>query len=285
MTTEVAADKPKRPQSNRRRRPQGGKRPRKTENATPKAEDGAQNTTEKPAAPKKERSPVVPPPAELFGTRVAGFVNTVIKKGKLNFGFLSIGTDEATVNETTPRIYFNPSCIGEEGKVILRRGYAVEFNVEKDEKDRPVAKDIKLTAEGAKTRMEREAALAKAREERDAAPQKKRTERAKPQKEEKAPAAEAPAGEESRKQKRPRKRPEGRKITLKVKSEGSEEKSIEINVNQNIGRIKVMAAKELGVSTDASVYANGEFLTKVILRKLNDNDTIELGPKKESTTA
>lgn len=274
-TTE--ADKPKRPQSNRRRRPQGGKRTEKSESTSPKSENGEQSV-EKPAAPKKERSAVVPPSAEMFGQRVKGFVNTVIKKGKLNFGFLSIGSDESAVNDTTPRIYFNPSCVAEEGKVILRRGYAVEFNVEKDEKDRPTAKDIKLTEEGAKTREEREATISQKRAE--------RAERPAAPKKEKAPATEAPVDTEARKEKRQRKRPEGRTITLKVKSEGSsEEKTVEINVNQNIGRLKVLASKELGVSAEASVYSNGEFLTKAILRKLNDNDTIVLGPKKESTTA
>lgn len=268
-------DKPKRPQSNRRRRPQGGKRATKSESTSPKTENG-DATTDKPVAPKKERSPVVPPTAEMFGQRVQGYVNTVIRKGKLNFGFLSIGSDESAVNETTPRIYFNPSCVGEEGKVVLRRGYAVEFNVEKDEKDRPVAKDIKLTAEGVKAREEREAIIAQKRSERQ--------ERQKIPKEEKAVATEAPVAAEARKQKRQRKRPEGRKVTLKAKAEGSsEEKTVQINVNQNIGRLMVLAAKELGVSADASVYANGEFLTKAILRKLNDNDVIVLGPKKEPT--
>ena len=267
-------EKPKR-QSNRRRRPQGGKR-NKSEN-TPSKDATATVVPEKIVAPKRERSPLVPPPSESFGQRVIGVVNTVIRKGKLNFGFLTIGSAEATVDESTPRIYFNPSCVAEEGKVILRRGYTVEFTVEKDEQSRAIAKDIKLTPEGAKTRDEREAAIAE-----------RRAERQQVQKEEKVSTEiKTEENKEGRgKPKRVRQRKEGRKITLNAKAEGcSEEKTVEINVNQNIGKLKVMASKELGITAETSVYFNGEFLTKAILRKLNDNDTIVLGPKRESATA
>lgn len=265
--------------STRRRRPQGAaKKPRAPKAAkeqTLKTENAETPAVEKP---KRERAPIVPVPADLIGKTIIGTVDTVIRRGKFNFGFITPGT-EAKVDEKTPRIYFNPSLVGEES-LVLRRGYTVEFTVELDEEKRSVAKNIKLTAEGAKAKEEREAEIAQKRAERQ---QQKEKEGGEQEGEKKDDA--------NRRQRRPRKRVEGRKVTLKVKVEGNaEEKTVEIGVNQSIGKLKSLAVTATGASTDCSVYhvsaenPTGEFLTKAILNKLNDNDTILLGAKRETAT-
>lgn len=274
----VEGEKKSRPRggSDRRRRPQGGRKPRaprqKKEETTPKVE--ATEAAPSAEKPKRERAPLVPVPDNLVGKTSVGMVETVIRRGKYNFGFITLGTDAAT--ESTPRVYFNPSHLGENG-LILRRGYTVEFTVELDEEKRSVAKDIKLTAEGAKAKEEREAEIAKKRAERQQ------------EKEAEGEKTEEKKEKSARRQRRPRKRVEGRNVTLKVKVDGSsEEKTVEIGVNQSIGKLKSLAVAATGSSNECSVYyvsaenPKGEFLTKAILSKLNDNDTILLGPKKET---
>lgn len=269
--------------SDRRRRPQGTRKPRAPrpakEETAPKVVETTEVTAEKP---KRERAPIVPVPSDMIGKTITGTVYTVIRRGRFNFGFITPGTD-GTVDEKTPQIYFNPSCLGDAG-LVLRKGYTVECTVELDEEKRSVAKNIKLTAEGVKAKEEREAEIAKKRAERQ-----QQAPAAQPEKKEEAAEEKKDA---PRRQKRIRKRPEGRTVTLKVKVEGgNDEKSIEANVSQSIGKLKSIAVTATGAATDCSVYyvsaenPKGEFLTKAIFSKLNDNDTILLGPKRDTTTA
>lgn len=226
---------------------------------------------------KRERPEMVPVPAELVGKEAEGTVVSVIRKGKYNFGFISLSTGDDYDDNKHPRIYFNPSYLAD-SSLYLRRGYVVKFNVSNDEEGRSVAKDIDLTEAGTKIKTEREAIIAQ-----------KRSERLQQQPKETKEVKEVNEATVTRRRREPRKPREYKKITLKAQKAGSDtEKIIEFALNQSIGKLKSIATKELEAPIEYSVFhvtsenPEGVFLTKSILNKLTDNDIIRLAPKPEA---
>lgn len=263
MSAEVTENKPRR--QYRKRRPQNKRAQPATKDAegAPKVADAAEANVVK-----RERPDMVPVPQELVGKAAEGTVVSVIRKGKYNFGFISLSTGDDFDDNKYPRIYFNPSYLAD-SSLYLRRGYVVKFNVSNDEEGRSVAKDIDLTEAGKKIKTEREAIIAQ-----------KRSERQQQQPKEAAV---------TRRRREPRRQREYKKITLKVLKAGSDiEKSIEFALNQSIGKLKSIATKELEAPIEYSVFhvtsenPEGVFLTKSILNKLTDNDIIRLAPKPEA---
>jgi len=247
----------------RRRRTGGGNRRR------PAPKDG-EAATERAARPKVERPPAVPFPSELIGKVSHGIVSTVVIRGRLKYGFISLGDEE---KEDAPRVYFNFENQADPS-VFIRRGYPVEFTTKLDEKDRTSAFDVKLTEAGKAISVEREAAIAQKKAERIAAGEAEKGEK-KPR----APRERKP---------RPTRDPvEDRFVTLKVTASGhTESKNIEFNLAQSVGKLKNVALTAFGVPVTYNVFhvtaANpeGEYLTKAILNTLTANDTIHLGEPK-----
>lgn len=251
------SDRKRQPTNNRKRAPR----------AAP-----AEKTEEvKEAAPKKERAPVPTLGEEFVGKTLTGVVDYTVKRGKFNFGFIAYTSGE--IEESTPRVYFNPSYLNDKA-VFLRKGYSVEFTAEKDEEGRLVAKDIKLTAEGIQQKAENDAAYAIKKAEREKA------------------AAEAPVAEKSADSEAKGKGPRrtntrrGTKVTLTVTLDGaSEQKTIDFVTSYSIGKLKATAASAFETKEDLSLYLvnaenpTGLFLSKKLLSKLTDQDTIRLAKK------
>lgn len=211
-------------------------------------------------APARVRTEYPPAPDAMIGTKQTGIVNTVVRKGRVRFGFILIG-ETSDPDAVVPRVYFSFSNVADES-VIIRRGYVVSFEIKKDDQDRPYADTVALTEEGKKIAADREAKIAERR------------------------AEDAAAGiERPRRERKPR---EEKLVTMKVLCEGkSEQKMIEFNVNQSVGKMKNLAAEEFDAPKEYSVYhitaANpaGVFMTKAILNELTAADTIKLAPKRE----
>lgn len=110
-----------------------------------------ENTTTTEDKPKSN-----PIPPELIGVPLVGTVHNVVKKlnPKRHYGFIVVG-ENPVVDENTVYIYFDK--FGQEEKVTLRKGYIVSFVVQNDDKGRAKATQIKLTEEGNKIRLEKEA--------------------------------------------------------------------------------------------------------------------------------
>lgn len=205
----------------------------------------------------------------------------MIRRGKYNFGFIALGTGPSALeDEKLPRVYFNPSHLGDTS-LYLRRGYEVEFTVALDEENRTVAHDIVLTEAGHRIKAEKDAAAAIKRAEREA------EEAAHP------PAAADAAGAAARRRRPRRERAPGRVLKLTVKVEGkSVTGSIDFQTSDSIGRLKAMAVAAVSADPECSVYAltadsgpKGVFLTKALLSKMNDGDAVLLGPKREEATS
>jgi len=223
---------------------------------------------------KREKVEMVPVPEELIGKPTEGTVVSVIRKGKYNFGFISLTTGNDFDDKTLPRIYFNPSCLVD-STVYLRRGYTVKFICGNDDEGRSVAKEIELTEEGKKVQVEREAIIAQKRSE------KQLQQDQQPEKD--------TAATTSNKRRDTRKAKDYKTVSLKIQKEGSDiEKTIEFSLGQSIGKLKAIAMKELEAPIEYSVYQvtpdqpQGTFLTKSTLNQLKDNDVIRLAPKPES---
>lgn len=248
---------------------------------------------------KREYPANIPLPDEQLGQTLEGVVITVVKRGRVAFGFVTPGAELPKTGEASTRIYFSPAFINNGTKVLLRRGYEVEFTVSLDEKGRQVAKISKLTEQGVATMTAREAAIAQKRAEnpREPAPAQerkeapKKTEKKKADKEKVEKEAATPESEEADKEKKSDKklkkrkpRPE-RKVTLKLKKMDSaeEEKTVEVNLNLPLSKLKIKAVEALGADREAiSLYsADGEFLLNKTYRKLKDDDVVLVGPKKE----
>jgi hypothetical protein len=231
--------------SGRRRNNRG---PKKAEDAT----GAAGETTERV---KRERPASIPVPPELVGKSAVGYVTDIVRRGRFRFGFINIGAEEKPVGEV-PRIYFNFESLAE-SEPYLRRGYLVEFTVQNDEQGRPFASGVKLTEKGKELAKEREAKIAEQRAERGEAPKRAPRERRPPM--------------------------EDRNVVLKVTCQGkSEEKSIEFNVAQSVGKLKNVACTAFEAPITYNVFhvtkenPKGEFLTKSVLSKMNDGDAIHL---------
>jgi hypothetical protein len=246
--------------SSRRRRPSGGRRRR----GAGKSESGEAKAKAAPVAKEAEKRPPrpdsLPVPAELMGKKCSGRVSAIVKKGRLRFGFIHIGPIDAAP-ETLPRIYFNLDDNQE-----IRTKYLVEFVVAADEKGRAYASQLALTPEGKVLAAEREAALAARK------------------------AAEKPAaadGAEKQKSERPPREKrvvEERNIFLRVTCHGNaEEKRIEFNAAQSVGKLKNVATTAFDAPITLNVYhisaeePAGVFLTKAILSTLKNDDKIHLG--------
>lgn len=154
MSEAAPAGNTSRPKGSFRRRKPSGKGPR----AAKPTEEGASpaTPTETEAAPKRERPETVPVPEELLGSTQTGTVVVTVRNRKFHFGFISLATCDKAEDVTVPRIYYNPSCIGETD-LHLYRGYEVTFEVSKDENGRFCAKNIALTENGKKIKETRDA--------------------------------------------------------------------------------------------------------------------------------
>lgn len=254
----------------RRRRPQSGDKPRQPKGANPtgdkpKSEAEAEGEGE---GQKRERPASYSWPVESIGKTETGTVVTVIRRGKFNFGFISLSTAEDFFDSKHPRVYFNPSHVGTAG-LFLRTGYQVSFTAANDEAGRSMATDIVLTEEGIKTKDEREEAIAKKRAERQST------------------GEQAAGGEEKERRKRPprRTRPvvDGKKVSLKVTCEGQQDtKVVEADLGHSIGELRANAAALFDAPSNYGIYAGSEFLNKTSYNELNDNDVIHLAPRKEN---
>lgn len=261
MSTEES--QPVRPASSNRRR------------RNPKAD---QETTE--PAPKREYPQNIPVSADKIGQTLVGVIHTVVKRGRNTFGFVTLGTELGNPTDASTRVYFSPGFINNGSKILLRRGYAVEFTVSVDAKDRQVATILKLTEEGVATMTAREAAIALKRAEAAKEPK----EETKPKievKAEKKEKVETEKKEKTVKADKPKRERKPRNVTLKIKSASGEEKTVEINLNQPIGKLKLKTIEALAIEGDFSLYLGDEFLTKKLFKKLSDTDTVVVGPKKE----
>lgn len=261
--------------------------------------------------PKRERVPIVPFPTAQVGTRRIGTVAVTVRNSRFNFGFISSGIDDAAEDVTLPRIYYNRSCISEEGLTIYR-GYEVEFTVGIDEEGRQTAQDIKLTARGASIKVERDAAAAARKAERKAEQEAarpaatagalegegaaKRRKKRNPRK--KRPAAEGAEGAAPREARPPReprepREPRGERKVVKfnvvVDGEGKKAE-IDFPLYLAIGRLKSIAAKAADAPIEHSVYLitadapRGVFLTRAVLNTCEDGATILLTPKRPEDT-
>lgn len=246
-----------------RKRPSGGARRRSGRGkATEKAEGAAD------AAPreKKERPESVPVPPSFVGQSKVGIVSAIIRKGRVKFGFINIGTG-LEIDETAPRIYFSFAQLADSATTI-RRGYQVSFLVSADEQQRAFADNVALTEEGKKIAAAKEVEIAARKSERPA------------------------AAEDSEKPKRaPRERKvlEEKLVALNVTCEGNTEtKSITFNFNQSVGKLKNIATTEFAAPVEYNVFHvdasnNHVFLTKAILVTLNAGDKIHLAAPKETS--
>ncbi len=258
--------------SNRRRRPTGGNRrrgPRKTE--------GTEGETAAPRE-RRERPVSLPVPAELVGRNANGLVSTVVRRGRLRFGFISLGLEEKP-DEESVRIYFSFDNLTEPD-VILRRGYPVEFSILSDDKGRAFASGVTLTAAGKTVAANREVELAAAKAERAAngIPERVRAPRA--PREEKPRVERAPREPREPKERvqREKKFVEPRLVVLKVTSANSSEtKLIEFDLAQSIGKLKNVATTAFEAPVTYNVFHKNVFLTRAITGELKANDTIHLG--------
>jgi hypothetical protein len=262
----------------RRRRPQGGRGAGRGGRAAgrgrgPSTGRGAGET--KPRSDSNDESPHrrdPPPadsmPADTIGKTLTGTVVSVIRRGKFNFGFISLSTADDFFDHKYPRVYFNPSHVGTEG-LFLRTGYQVQFTATNDEEGRSVATSINLTEQGTKTKAEREESIAKKRAERQQA-------------EENGEATEERPKRRTQ-QRRPRPVVDGKKVTLKVTCEGHQDtKSVEADLGHSIGELRTNASALFNAPSNYGIYTGGNFLSKVAYNGLNDNDTIHLAPRKEN---
>jgi len=255
-----------RKKNSRRRKPSGGSRRR-----APKKDGESSGEPRAPREPrvKVERAPSLPVPSDLVGKRTVGLVSAIVRRGRLKFGFISLGTEEIAENESV-KIYFSFESLSDPN-LFLRRGYPVEFTVNLDEKGRSFASDIMLTAAGVTVAAEREAAIAQRKLERGA--------------EEKF---DGPKKERAPREPRERKPLEEKPVVLKVTCEGkSEVKFIEFNMAQSVGKLKNIATTHFDAPVHYNVFhlspaaPQGVFLTKSILVKLNTNDAIHLAEPKD----
>ena len=153
----------------------------------------------------------------------------------------------------------------------VRRGYQVDFSVTKDEKDRPFATDVKLTAEGRVAAVEREATIAGTKVE-----VKEGKENKEVNKESAAPR--------QKKERKPRVLDE-RTVSLVVSAQGKSDFQVVAQLSQSIGKLKFSCVEGLGVPTDYNIYCDrssanpkGIMLTKALLRNMKDGDKIFMVP-------
>jgi len=280
----------------RRRRPAGGGR-RRPEEAAPPAE-----RVERAPRPKVERPPAVPFPDNLIGKVSTGVVNSVVRRGKFKFGFINLGTTDEDATDV-PRVYFTmEDATGNE--FILRRGYPVEFTAKHDEKGRVNAADIKLTDRD--VAVERESLVAQKKAERaeryaanpelEKADREAREKRYRDRRQQRGgrgsgarPAREIREPREARPPREPREPREDRLVTIRVTCAGqNESKKLEINLNHSVGRLKAVCLTAFeGAPGTLLLYhvspenPEGTFLTRSILNKLTESDTIHLGESRE----
>eukprot|EP01038_Epipyxis_sp_PR26KG_P010037 gene10037-13494_t len=221
----------------------------------------------------------IPVPTAVYGKTIVGVVATIMRRGSAKYGFIAIvssPTVEATRED--PRIYFSFKNLVD-SSLTLRKGYSVSFKVETDESNRPYAGSIELTEEGKKQAEIKEAEIAEKRSELkvvDVAD---------------GAAAVAPTsgvkGAPRERRERPKRVFEEKIVSLKVTCEGkTETKTIDFNVNQSIGKLKIIATKEFDSPSTYSVYhvaaagATPVFLTKSLLIKIAPGEFIHLAESK-----
>lgn len=267
--TAAATDAGEAKKSSRRRRTPENKKKRASDGAAdaPAAADAApvaKATTEREFKP---RPPPVPLPSGLIGTKVSGRVSAIIRKGRARFGFISVGPADAKIEEL-PRVYFTFDNLADP-TVTIRNRYLVEFQCNLDDKDRPYATQVALTAEGKVAAAEREAEVAAA----------------------KAAGAEANAGKKPKRERpaRERKPREVRNVTVTVTCEGkSGEQRIEVNTAGTVGRLKTAATAAFEAPLTYNVYhvtkadPKGVYLTKAIMATFTEESRVHLGAPTEA---
>jgi hypothetical protein len=212
---------------------------------------------------------------QFSGQKVVGIVSTVIRKGRIKFGFINIVDSSKPTNEEQPRIYFNFTYLTDPSTTI-RKGYEVAFECKLDESGRSFASGIGLTEEGVKIAAAREEAIALEGRGSD----KKQLAGA-------GGAGEA-AGAAPRKR-APRLRSRGsrsavvpgreqRLVSLAVVLEGKPEevKSVQADLNQSVGVLKTEAVLLFSAAQTLKVFYQGEYLTTKQFEQLKENDLIEL---------
>lgn len=256
----------------RRRPPTGEQRPRGPKPNTT-GESKPKPAGEHADPPKRERPANYTWPAGDVGKTLTGTVVSVIRRGKFNFGFISLSTEKEYWDQKFPRVYFNPSHVETQG-LFLRTGYQVQFTATNDEEGRSVATNIILTEEGSKTKAEREEAIAKKRAERqENLPSGEKTD-----------APERTFRRGRRFPRRPLPEPtDGRKVALKVTCEGhNETKSVEVNLGHFIGELRTNAFALFNAPANYAMYLGGSFLSREAYNNLQDNNVIHLAPRKEN---
>lgn len=260
-TEEKPADSERRTRGARSRRRPVGNGKKAEDNETP-AEDKSK--------PRRVRSEVksLPVPVELVGKEATGKIFDIIKRFQAGYGFIFIDTENSSPKEK-PKIYFNLKDF-DETEFAARRGYLVKFTILKDEKDRFYATTIKLTEEGKAGAIQREARIAATRAEDEA--EGKITE-AKPR--------------------RARNPPNESVVNLQVSCEGKKEvHTIAAKQYQSIGGLKYAAAELFGVPMTYTIFCqksaenpNGVKLNKVILKGMQDGDSVFMAPGEEEVKA
>jgi len=259
----IADDKNDRPRS--RRRPVGA--------VQRNDEDNGDEKIDRPP-----RRPYKSVPEDFLGKTYTGKVVDVIKRFRSTYGFILINLENVLKSER-PKIYFNNKDY-DDADFVIRKGYDVEFKVAKDENNRLYASDLILTAAGK--------VAAAAREERIKAgvvpgrDHQPRTEKPATTTTAAGDGAAAPV----RKPRRPRPPANETAVVLQVACEGKTEIArIETKIFQSIGKLKYAAVEHFGVPDNYTIYCqrtpenpNGVMLNKSIMRSLQDNDMVFIGP-------
>lgn len=247
------------------------KKPRKRQNKKPSPAAGTQAT---PKPEKKERPASVPVPDSMINSVVFGRVCDVLHRGREKFGFIYMTPSDnysppANGEKTgialfthLPRIYFN-SREYKETEFKVRKNDLVTFTCKKDEKDRPFASEITLTAAGKEAVAVREAAHAA-------------IVKTAPPKDPKEPKAE---GEAKPKRERKEKVIDTRSITLKITcaSFPGETKEIVAVMGETIGKLKHNGITAFDAPVHLNVFHKGALLTKTVLLAMAEGETIHLG--------
>ena len=206
--------------------------------------------------PEREERPNVPVPPELIGKTAVGKIETIVRRGRGQFGFIFIGEGEGS-RATTPRIYFNFKDYVET-RFPPRRGYLVSFMCEEDDEGRPYATNLTLTPTGLVEAEQREEEYLK------------RT----------ATSTGEPRVPRERRERRDKRDDDERTVTLMVTCEGkSGEKQITAKLSQSIGKLKHTATTEFDAPIEYNVYcADGTLLSRAILAEMSEGSIIHLKP-------
>lgn len=257
--------------------------------------------------PRKPRVETVDLSDDQLGKTVTGTICDVIRMGEFNrpaFGFINLGDNVEPV-EDIPRIYFNRKQYLDESHRYPRRGYCVEFVVNKDDEGRFYASDVRLTEQGRVAADLQKLEFDKSKAERASTSGPATTFTSKPPRTEtrneprtvtrNEPRTET--GSESRNEARNDSRPPNRRtrrpiddkvVNLKISVEGKEGvKDVEFKVGRALGALKrdVMrifnARGNFVMKHITDEEDEGTFLTVAILKTLEDGDRVHFAIEDE----